>query len=92
MLQIAPQIANNEKLCFFSRYLRSELSKQEQSSSEVVRSLLGKSPKKEEKQIEVTSPKKEEGQVLESVECNSSKLEEEQFVNTRQKQTGSNYH
>ena len=65
---------------FFSRYLRSELSKQEQSSSEVVRSLLGKSPKKEEKQIEVTSPKKEEGQVLESVECNSSKLEEEQFV------------
>ena len=34
-----------------SRYLRSELSKQEQSSSEVVRSLLGKSPKKEEKQV-----------------------------------------
>ena len=64
----------------FSRYLRSELSKQEQSSSEVVRSLLGKSPKKEEKQIEVTSPKKEERQVPEPVEGNSSKLEKDQFV------------
>merc|ERR1740123_286598 len=62
------------------RYLRSELSKQEQSSSEMVRSLLGKSPKKEEKQIEATSPKKEERQGLEPVEGTSSKLEEEQFV------------
>ena len=41
---------------------------------------MGKSPKKEEKQIEVTSPKKEERQVLEPVEGNSPKLEEEQFV------------
>ena len=38
----------------FSRYLRSELTnKQDQSSSEVVRTLLGKSPKKEK---QVTNP------------------------------------
>ena len=41
------------KIIHISRYLRSELSKQEQSSSEMVRSLLGKSPKKEEKQVMV---------------------------------------
>ena len=57
----------NEKPCF-SRYLRSELSKQEQSSSEVVRSLLGKSPKKEEKQIlQEAEVNNEERQILEPV-------------------------
>ena len=56
----------------------------------MVRSLLGKSPKKE--QIEVMSPKKEEKvtpskkeerQVLEPLEGNSFKLEDEQFLVTK---------